>query len=182
MALQATLARPYAQAIFRSALEQKSKGLKKWTSALTVLAGICTQAKVRQLLHSPTLTSQQKADSLIGLAHDTLDAPARNLLLVLAQHKRLPLLPAIGIAFAALKAAHEKTLDIQVSTRFAMDVTEQQAISKVLKKHFKREVIVTVKTDEKLIGGVVIRAGDTVIDASLRGRLTQLSKSMQAVA
>ena len=182
MALKETLARPYARAIFRNALAQKHKGLQAWTSVLATLAGMCAQAKVSLLLHSPALTPQQKVDNLIELAGNTLNDAAHNLLRVLADNKRLPLLPDIGVAFAALKAAHEKTLAIQVSTSFAMDAAEQQAISDTLQKHFKRKAVLTVVTDATLIGGLVIRAGNTVIDVSLRGRLNQLSKSMQAVA
>ncbi len=177
MAELSTLARPYAKAAFEFALS--SNALAAWEKQLATAAAVVSSAKVKALLASPALTGEQQAQRFIALFGDALGAKQQNFIKVLAAHKRLRLLPNIYQLFAELKALQEQTVDLEVSTAFALDDALQNKLAAAMKKQLQREVKVSTVVDSSLLGGVIIRSGDMVIDGSVRGRLAKLAEAMQ---
>lgn len=176
MAELITLARPYAKAAFEHAREQKV--LDAWSSSLSVVAAVVQHAAVEELLDSPTVTSEQKAATLIELCGDEVDASVKSFIAVMAENKRLGLLKEVQALFENLKAQQEKFTDITVSTAFELDNSVEKALAEKLGKSLQSEVTLSAQVDKTLIGGVVIRAGDMVIDGSVRGRLAKLSETI----
>lgn len=176
MAELSTLARPYARAAFEYADRQGQ--LQEWLDNLRTAAAVATEPRVRELLENPALTPAQQADAFIELCGVDLAAPFANYLRVLAANRRLPLLPQVLTQFHALKAAREQSVQVEVVSAFALPEETRQRIAAALGKRLQREVIVSSETDGSLLGGVLIRAGDTVIDGSVRGRLNKLSEAL----
>jgi len=176
MAELSTLARPYAKAAFEYALE--SNQLQAWSSMLTLTAAISEQEKVAELLASPEATSSQLADTFAKLCGEQLDQKGANFIGELAQHKRLSLLPQINEQFEALKAQQQQVVDVEVASAFELDDSQVQTLAEKLKQSLNREVQIHTRIDSDLLGGVLIRAGDLVIDSSVRGKLAKLAEVM----
>lgn len=178
MAELSTLARPYARAAFEFAVGRS--GLNDWSTALGTAAAVCADQRVATLLASPSLTAEQLANTVIELCGDDFAEEHRNFIRVLAANKRLSLLPQISVLFEQLKAERESSVDVKVVSAFALDEAAEQNLVQVLSKKLEREVKVETEVDESLLGGVLIRAGDLVIDGSVRGRLNKLSEAMNS--
>ena len=178
MAESITLARPYAQASFNAAMEDKD--LAAWEKMLGLLAELAKNEKVHAQLSSPSLSAEQQAATLISLAGEELSAKVQNLVSLLAENKRLVLLPEILEIFALLKANQEKTVDVELATAFALSDEVVDALTRSLKARLSREIKLQTVVDSHLIGGAVIRAGDTVIDNSIRGKLNKLAEAMNS--
>ncbi len=176
MAELITLARPYAKAAFEYARAEKA--LDTWSSSLAVVAGVVQQPEVLELLDSPTVTSEHKAATLFELCGDELDEKVKNFIAVVADNKRLALLAEVQKLFENFKAQQEKFSDITVTSAFALDNAVEKALSEKLSKVLESEVSLSTEIDKALIGGVVIRSGDTVIDGSVRGRLNKLAETI----
>jgi F-type H+-transporting ATPase subunit delta len=117
---------------------------------------------------------------LIDLCGESLDKSGQNFVRVLANNKRLSLLPEVFKLFEELKAEREKTIEVEVISAFSMDAQAQQKLSVALKNRLKREIKLNTRVDKFLIGGIVVRAGDLVIDGSIRGKLNKLAETMNA--
>ena len=183
MAELSTLARPYAKAAFEFAVERE--GLQEWAEALALLAVVAEQDKVARLLHSPNLTAEQKADSLLQVCGDEVSGKAvsnkiENFTRLLAENQRLGLLSQIQQQFQALKADREKAIDVELISASSIDDAQQQKLATALTARLQREVNITVSVDSELIGGAVVRAGDMVIDGSVRGRLNKLAEALNS--
>src|SRR5690606_13188137 len=113
----------------------------------------------------------QQAQTLIELCGDSLDKSLQNFVLILAANRRLKLLPDVRILFEQLKADQERSVDVEVTSAFELDAEAESKLSAVLKQRLQRDVKLSSKVDRSLIGGMVVRAGDLVIDASVRGKL-----------
>jgi len=135
---------------------------------------------VKAALENPSVSASQKADLMIDLAGLGDNSSAKNFLLVLADHKRLKALGAITEDFEALKAQLQQQVDVEVASAF--DLTEEQSntLRQALATKLNRQVNLTSKTDRSLIGGVVVRAGDLVIDASIKGRIEKMAWDLQS--
>lgn len=177
MAEIATLARPYANAVF--GLARSAGRLTEWSPMLALLARAVETDQVRELIAAPSLAPAVKAHQLIDVVREDLDDRCRRFVNVLADNHRLELLPEIAAQFEALKAEAEKTLDVEITA--AVELTDQQVASyaQALRQRFDQDVNVSVDIDPGLVGGAIVRAGDTVIDGSVRGRLTRLVESLQ---
>ncbi|MGH1486634.1 MAG: F0F1 ATP synthase subunit delta [Cellvibrionaceae bacterium] len=175
MAELTTLARPYAKAAFEYARE--AKDLDGWSSALAVAAAVSQETSVAKLLDSPTLTAEQKAAVLTDVCGDQLSVKVKSFISGLAENKRLSLISAIRDLFEDLKAQQEKFADVQVVSAFALDSGVEKALAEKLKTVLISDVSLNTEVDSSLIGGVVVRAGDTVIDGSVKGRLNKLAET-----
>ena len=181
MAEDATIARPYAHALFDVANgtgAARDAQLDRWTGMLNFAAAAVTAEGVAEALSRPGATAEDKAGTLIGICGDALDDQGRNLVQLLAQNKRLALLPEIAAQFEALRAQAQMTLDVEVVAAYPLQAKTQQQLTDALHKRFGREIKMTSRTDPSLVGGAVIRAGDTVIDGSVRGRLDKLREAL----
>jgi len=173
-----TLARPYAKAAFEVALEQSA--LDKWSSMLALSAAVSADSGVSEVLSSPSLSSDQIADAFMGICGDELDEKGKNFVCLLAENKRLILLPEISTLFDNLKANQEKSVDVEITTAFEISSDVSNKLAQALKDRLQREIILATSVDQSLIGGAIIRAGDNVIDSSVRGKLSKLAESMNS--
>ncbi|MFV8782913.1 F0F1 ATP synthase subunit delta [Microbulbifer sp. SA54] len=178
MAELSTLARPYAKAAFAHA--QQSSDLAGWSVALATAAAVSQIEKVGELLDNPQLTSEVRAEKFLAVCGDDFDAPKQNFIKLLAENHRLPLLPEISALFEELKAEAEATLEVEVISARALSSEQAQSLTQALSKKFSREVHLHSAVDESLLGGAIIRAGDTVIDGTVRGRLAKLAEAMNS--
>ncbi len=176
MSQRTTLARPYARAAFETAVHDGA--LKAWSSALGLLGVLVRDIKVAGFLGAPSTSTGQQAQTLIDLCGSELEAKSQNFVLVLAANKRLQLLPEIAAIFEALKADYEKTVKVEVVSAFDMDSAAKDKLAAALKKRLNREVKLNTTIDKSLIGGLVVRAGDLVIDGSVRGKLKKLAETI----
>lgn len=178
MAELTTLARPYAKATFEAA--DAAGALAQWSEMLKLVAAVSQQEAMTQVLASPSLTTEQKAKAFVEVCGDEIDAKAANLIGALADNNRLALLPEIQQLFELLKAQREKSVDVVVTTAFALSGELQDKLAKSLSTKLDREVNLSTEVDASLLGGALVRAGDTVIDGSVRGRLTKLAEAMNS--
>jgi len=178
MAELITLARPYARAAFEKAMATGT--LDAWADALANAAAVAAAPRMRQLIASPSFTSARKAEALIDVCGEALPEAVRNFVRVLAENKRLPLLAQVHELFLAFKAAQEQSVDLEVTSAF--DIAPEQAarLAEAIGRKLQRTVRVSTTVDKALIGGVVIRTADLVIDGSVRGRLAKLSEAMNS--
>ena len=178
MAELSTLARPYAKAAFQFAVD--ASDLQGWASCLATSAAVTQHAAVVKLLRSPSSTPIQQAATIIDLCGDDLNATGQNFITILSENRRLTLLPQISHQFEVMKANREKAVDVDVAAAQPLDAQQQQMLSDALSNKLQRKVNMQVSLDKSLLGGAVIRAGDTVIDGSIRGRLTKLAESLNS--
>ena len=175
MAEFATLARPYANAAFDVA---KSAGrLEEWSRGLNLLALAGEDPNLKAMIQSPTATTAEKAFKLAELFRDDLLNSVRQFVHVLAENKRLSLLAEITTQFEVRRAEEARTLDVEVTTAVPLSDSEQNRFQEILERRFEQQINLTTAVDETIIGGAHIRAGDTVIDGSLRGRLAKLGEA-----
>jgi F-type H+-transporting ATPase subunit delta len=172
-----TLARPYAEAVFRMARDEKN--LAGWSSRIATLATIVSDAQVARLIADPAVSADRVAGLIIEVAGSDLGERGANFVKVLAENNRLSLLPEIGTQFESLKASAEGTLEATITS--AQQLTQAQVDDLVagLKARFNRAVNVQVAVDPELIGGAVIAIGDQVIDGSVKGRLQRMAFALQ---
>lgn len=179
MAELTTVARPYAKAAFEFAREQGR--LADWSAELAFVAALAADADFARYLARPMLTAEQQADALLKAAGDKLTADVRNFVVEVVQNKRIEALPAIAALFESYRAELEQSADVVVTSAFELDAAQRQALAATLGKKLGRKIdIDEVTVDRSLIGGVVIRSGDLVIDASVRGKLNKLSATLNS--
>ena len=178
MAELSTLARPYAKAAFEFAAD--AGDLQGWSTSLATAGAVAQQPAVVKLLSSPSATAAQQAAAVIEICGDELNATGQNFIAILSENRRLQLLPQISYQFDIMKANREKAVDVDVVAAHEIDAGQQQQLSDALSAKLERKVNMQVSLDKSLLGGAVIRAGDTVIDGSIRGRLTKLAESLNS--
>ncbi|TCK03649.1 F0F1 ATP synthase subunit delta [Marinobacterium mangrovicola] len=173
-----TVARPYTKAAFEYAREKGS--LDQWSTMLSTAALVVKDSAMAQVLNNPALTSGQKAEVLISVCESQMDDAGKNFVFLLAEKQRLALLPEISLQFEQLKAAQEKSVDIDLTTAFELDDAQQQKLAQALSTKLGREVKISSQVDKSILGGVVIRSDDLVIDGSVRARLAKLAEAMNS--
>lgn len=179
MAERITLARPYAKAAFAFAREHQA--FARWSQLLAIGSEVVSDERVQKLLASPLVTPPQLVDLLADVAGSrlgALDAEGRNFLEALADNRRLGLLPEIAEVYEILRAQVENVADVEVVSAFPLEDVQRERLAQALKKRLQREIRLSCAVDPELIGGAVVRAGDMVIDGSLRARLDRLASEM----
>lgn len=179
MAENLTLARPYARAVFELA---NGKGaFDAWSKTLGVLAALSADAGVQAMFTSPKAAPAVRAEVLTELAAKAgtkLDQQARNFVQLLAENRRLTLLPEIAADYERLRAEAENTLEVELVAAMPVPAEEQKRLSDALHKKLGRKITLKYVEDKTLIGGAVLRAGDLVIDGSVREKLGRLTASL----
>lgn len=178
MAELSTLARPYAKASFSAAVD--SGDISTWSSALKTLCAIANAEAVVALIQSPSINALDKAKSIVAIAGKEINESAANLLEVLAENNRFALLPEISTQFDLLKAEHEKSAAVVVTSAFELSDAQEEILTKKLSAKLERDVSLTVTVDPSLIGGVIIKTGDLVIDDSVKSKLSKLAEVMNS--
>jgi len=176
MAELSTLARPYARAAYEYASE--AGWLASWETMLALVAAVSQQPKVAAMLSSPAYTATGQAEQLVALCGDDITPQVANFVHLLAEHKRLALLPQISTLFSALKAEQDRTVDVTIASAFELNPIEIEILAKSLGARLERKVNVRAEVEPSLLGGVMVRAGDMVIDGSVRGRLARLKEAV----
>ena len=171
-----TLARPYARAAFEHA--RAAGDLAAWQAALSELAAITAEPKVAAAMRDPNQTAAQRAATLSGLAGNAVPLAVANLLAIMADNSRLSLLPEVAMLFDQLKQAVESTVAVHVTSAYPLSDAETQQLAEMMQEKLARSITLTSETDPSLLGGALIRAGDLVIDGSIRGRLNKLAGTL----
>ena len=172
-----TIARPYAEAVFDIA--KASGDLDAWSSALNALAAVVEDPQIADQVGNPNVPTETLRDLIFGITGEGLTEPMQNMVRVLAGNKRLVLLPEVARLFDQLKAVAEGLRKIDIVSAYAVNATQQKTLAAALKKRFGDDVELSLEKDPDLIGGLMIRAGDIVIDGSVRGKLDQLTNELQ---
>lgn len=176
MAEFATLARPYAIAAYDIATASDRRD--EWSQALMLLAQATIEPGVQDLIGSPSLSAAQKAHHIRVLLEDELREDQRRFVAVLADNHRLELLPSIASEFEAMRAEDDKTLDVVLTTAIDLTPEEIREIVDALEVRFERTISATTVVDESIVGGAIVRAGDTVFDGSVRGKLEKMRDAL----
>jgi F-type H+-transporting ATPase subunit delta len=176
MSERLTIARPYAKAIF--ALAREARALDATATGLERAAQVVADPRVHGLLGDPRVTPAQLAELVNGIA--ALDEHGRNFVTLLAQNRRLGFLPEIAALFAQMKAEVENAVDVEVIAATALSADQESRYAVALQKKLGRQVRLHTRIDQSLLGGAVLRAGDLVIDGSIKGRLERLATELTA--
>jgi F-type H+-transporting ATPase subunit delta len=176
MAERATIARPYAKAAFEYA--RGANDFAAWSQALARLAEIVADPRVAALTKSPQWGAADTAGLIIDIAGASLDAGMQNFVRVLTENHRLLLLQEIAAHYEEFRSAVENTVDVEVVSAVKLDAAQSDKLSAALAKRLKRNVRMKNSVDATLLGGAVLRAGDLVIDGSLKGRLERLATEL----
>lgn len=179
MAELATIARPYAEALFKACMDQKAD-LSGATAWVDELAAIASDPQLRQVVDSPRVAGEQILGVITGVARNALPAIASNFLRTVVENGRLRVLPEIAAQFRALVNETKGSSDAVVVSAFDIQPQQLEELGAVLEKRFGRKLQLSVKVDPSLIGGVRVVVGDEVLDTSVKARLEQMKVALTA--
>lgn len=177
MAEFATIARPYAEALFRVA---KSGDLSAWSGLVSEMAQVAAHPDVQALSHNPNVSDKQIADTFLALLKSPVNDEAKNLVGMLVENGRVSLLPEIGAQFHVLKNAQEGAADAEITSAFDLSDAQVKELIAALEQKFGRKLNPSVIVDSSLIGGVRVVVGDEVLDTSVRAKLQQMHVALTA--
>jgi F-type H+-transporting ATPase subunit delta len=172
-----TIARPYAKAAFDFAVEKEA--LDQWGQMLSFATEVTRNEDMAELITS-SASADKLAEIFVAVCGEQFDEYGQNLLKVMAENGRLSAIPDVCNEFLLLKQEYEKTMDVEVISSSALSEQQITAISSKLEQRLERKVSLICSVDETLLGGVIIRAGDLVIDNSISGQLDRLSDALQS--
>ena len=172
-----TVARPYAKAAFDFAVEKDA--IAKWQEMLTFAGAVAANEDMHQLWYG-AVAADTLADIFNNVCGEQLDEHGQNLVKVLAENKRLAALPEISTLFDAFKAEYDKEVEVDVTSASTLTDAQQNELVASLEKRLARKVKLNCNVDPALIAGMVIKAGDTVIDGSVKSKLNRLADALQA--
>lgn len=173
----ATLARPYASAVFKRAKETGSAD--KWSQSLAFIEAVVTNQDVSGIIDNPNVSNERKSALMLDLCGEKVDPEVGNFLQLLVHNKRLGLVSYIMRLYEELKAQDEGYIEAEVFTAYALTKEAKAQFASSLEKKLGKKVHMKVAVDKTLIGGALVRAGDMVIDGSVRGQLKQMQKTLQ---
>ena len=176
MAELATIARPYAEALFK-ATSKDLNGAAVWVDALSAVA---QNAQLQQFADSPKASTDQVFDLIAGVAKVDLPDAAKNFLRTVIENGRLNALPEMATQFRALKNAQSGSSDAVVHSAFPIDGAALADLATTLEKQFKRKLNLSVVLQPELIGGIRVVVGDEVLDTSVKARLEQMKVALTA--
>lgn len=176
MAEHVTIARPYAEAVFK--LASDANALNVWSEALANIDGVVADARVRAYISDPKVSAPQLEGLVLGVVGDKLSNEARNFVQVLVQNNRLELMPLIRAHYEALKREKEGVLETKIISALQLSDEQVKQLIAQLESKYQRKVTAQVETDATLIGGVKIVVGDKVIDATVRGKLDAMAAAL----
>jgi F-type H+-transporting ATPase subunit delta len=173
----ATLARPYAAAVFKRAKETEST--VNWSESLAFISAVLSDKDISAVIDNPKISNERLSALMLDICQGQLDREGENFLKLLVQNNRLTLIPYIEKIFEEYKAADEGYVEVEVFTAFAFSEEENLKFASSLEKKLSKKVHMNITVDKSLIGGVLVRAGDRVIDGSIRGQLQHMQKVLQ---
>ena len=181
MAESVTIARPYAQAVFR--LAREGKALAVWSDRLKRLAAIAQDAEMSKVVGNPKFSAAQVADLFVSLTGESVNKPGGKELAsfvgILAENERLDVLTQIQEIYEQLKSADEGVEDAVVTSAYPLDDAKLKNLMSQLEAHFGSKLQPHVEVDAALIGGIRVAVGDQVLDASVRGKLDAMATALK---
>lgn len=177
MAELATIARPYAEALFRVA---QGGNLRAWSDAVAEMAAVAALPEVNELSSNPLLSDAQIAETFLSVLKSSISAEAKNFVNALVENGRLVLLPEIAEQFKQLVNAQQGRADADICSAFPMESAQVADLVAALEKKFGRKLNPSVTVDPSLIGGVRVVVGDEVLDTSVRAKLQQMQTALAA--
>lgn len=178
MAEAITVARPYAEAVYKHAVTSES--LEQWSKILRLAASVVEHDDMRPLIGNPVISAKQLGEIFIEIGKGKFNSEARNLVMLLAENKRIFILPQISQLFEQLKGHHEGVLEAKIVSAFAMESKQLKKLVDDLEQKFKRKIDAQVSVDPELIGGVKVEIGDEILDASVRGKLEAMAIALKS--
>ena len=178
-----SIARPYAKAAFEYALAEDQ--LNAWEQSLALLANVTTDKQGIAFISNPSSSPEQQSQLLLGIFNKfkmgaEANSSMQNFIGLLAQNKRLLVLPAIAQLFADYRAGYEKTLTVEVDSFSELSKKQLSLLTERLSQRLQRKVSLSLTIDPSLLGGAIIRAGNLVMDGSVRTQLRKLSTLVAA--
>jgi F-type H+-transporting ATPase subunit delta len=173
-----TIARPYAEAVFARAVETDQ--LDRWSAMLAFLAQLVTDERIAPFVVDPRFERGRLTRILLELGAGQLSTEGENFLRLLVENGRVEVVPEVCEIFEVLKSEREGKIEVNVISAYALNAAQKRELEAALERRFGRAVSLHVERDRSLIAGLVIRAGDVVIDGSVRGRLQQLAEALGA--
>lgn len=169
-------ARPYAKAAFEYARDASCSS--EWSDMLSLCARVAAYHKVAAILGNPQLSGGQQAGIIIGLCQGYLDEPFENYLQVLSECRRISLLPEIAVLYARFREEEGRSRQVQVTSAYPLSQKQQDNLAKKMAARLGCSVHLETEVDSSILGGVIVKAGDLVIDGSLRARLSKLGDAL----
>ncbi len=171
-----TIARPYAEAVFGRALETDKLDL--WSDMLGLLHDVARAPEIAGLIANPKLSRDQLLELMLDICGSHLSDEGQNLVRVLATNDRLSILPEIAAHYERLKRERQGVIQVQVKSAYVLDKIQENSLAEALKAKLGKDIEISSEKDSSLIGGILIRAGDLVIDGSVRGQLHKLANEL----
>ena len=169
-----TSARPYARAVFEQARAEGELGL--WSGMLDLLVRIVSDPLMRTLIKNPKVSHDQLTNILLDICGSSFNEKGKNFVRILVESRRLSVAGEIHRLYEKYKASAEGIAGVEVITAYPLEDSQHEQIKQIMTRRLGKKIEITTHVDQSLIGGAIIRAGDSVIDASLKGRLQQLSR------
>lgn len=170
------IARPYAQAVFE--LARDSERFDDWSDCLVTLSEIVTHSDVASMIQDPRIDRSLILEIVLEISGDAFDQQVQNFIRILSHYRRLSAVPQIAKQYESLRAEEEGIIEAELETAYPIDEQQQQKIAAALQQRLGRKIRLFSTVDENLIGGAIIRAGDWVVDGSIRARLDKLASSL----
>lgn len=178
MAEQVTIARPYAEAVFR--LASQGNALNEWSGMLSFMAAVAVDDQMRVLIGNPNVPAGELERLFLAVSEKALNEQGRNLVKILIENGRLDLLPFIRDLYEGLKAEHEGELEANIVSAFPLSDTQVAELKAKLEARFKRKVKAVASQDATLVGGARITIGDVVIDGSVASQLQKMANALKS--
>jgi len=171
-----TIARPYAKAAFEFAVEKQT--VSDWNDMLVFAAQVANNQQVSSFIANKA--AEEQANIFISVCAEQINEYGQNLIKVLAENGRLAALPEVAVIFTEFKAEYDKEIDVDITSATELQEAQLATLVSALEKRFSRKIKLNCSVDETLIGGLIVKAGDNVIDGSLRGKLNRLATTLQS--
>jgi F-type H+-transporting ATPase subunit delta len=172
----ATIARPYAEAVFKRASESGTS--EKWSEMLAFLSALMSNKEFTVSIDNPKISKDKLTQLLLDIAEGQVNDEGKNFLKLLVENKRLLIIPAIADLYEKYKAESEGYVDVDLLTAYSLTKEEEKKLAATLERTFNKKIHMHTSVDKSLIGGIFVRAGDHVIDGSIKGQLQQLAKQL----
>ena len=172
-----TVARPYAKAAFEFAVE--AKAIDSWLTQLTFAAEVAKDETIKGFLSGGTSVEQVQT-LFLNVCGEQVDSKGQNFLKVMAENERLLVLPQVLEQFIALKADFDQEVAVDVTSAVEVTAEQKTKLSAALEKRLARKVKLNCTVDASIVSGLIIQAGDMVIDGSIKGKLSRLATSLQS--
>ena len=177
MAESVTIARPYAQAVFR--LAREGKALTAWSDRLQRLAAIAQDPEMAKVVGNPKFSAGQVAELFVSLTGESGNKELASFIGILAENERLDVLAQIQEIYEQLKSADEGVKEAIVTSAYPLDDAQLKNLMSQLESHFGSKLQPRVEVDAALIGGIKVAVGDQVLDASVRGKLDAMATALK---